>query len=325
MQIKNYQSQKRFMSKDKKFIKEEQKDIQVVKKENRGRSLTWLEIWELTKTSFKEFFQGDSFMHGAALAYYTIFALVPIIYLSITPFGLIMGQDQVIAIVGDLIESNMGITDVSTFTDLMYKWEIGKGGTTFLKVIGIIVLIFTSTAMFNSLSKSLNSFFGIVPIQHYHVLLEELIKRSISFGLMAVFAAIVIVIYFAQSVLIVVGSRILSDGSFFQETMFSILEHFSILAINFLVFALVFRYLHDGVVKWKLAMAGSLFTSILLYGGQLVINYYLSNFFFAADSGIAGTLMAVLTWIFFTSQIIFLGAKYTSVYARMVGMPIKAK
>jgi membrane protein len=72
-------------------------------------------------------------------------------------------------------------------------------------------------------------------------------------------------------------------------------------------------------------MAGALFTAVLLYLGQLVINYYLANYFFAADSGVAGTLLAVLTWIFYTSQIIFLGAKYTSVYARMVGTPIKAK
>lgn len=304
----------------------EQKDIQVVKDENRGRSLTWSEIWDLTKISFKEFFNGDSFMHGAALAYYAMIALIPIIYLAITFFGLIVGQDQVIQIVGDLLENNMGIDDVSAFTDLMYKWEFGKGGTPIKQVFGIVALIFISTALFNSLSKSLNTFFGIIPVNHYNAVLEELIKRLLSVALMAVFATIVIVIYFAQSILIAIGAKLFSDGSFFQETVFSILEHVSVLAVNFLVFTLVFKYLHDGKVKWKLAMAGALFTAVLLYGGQTLINYYLANYFFAADdSGIAGTIMAVLTWIFFTSQIVFLGAKYTSVYARMVGMPIRAK
>ncbi|RFC54937.1 YihY/virulence factor BrkB family protein [Brumimicrobium aurantiacum] len=313
------------MSRSKRYHESEHKDIQVVKDKNRGRRLTWPEIWELTKISFKEFFNGDSFMHGAALAYYTIFALVPILYLGITSFGLIMGQDAVIAIVGDLLETNMGISDVSFFTDLMYQWEIGKGGTPFLQIVGIIFLIFISTAMFNSLSKSLNTFFGIVPIQRYNVVLEELVKRLLSFGLMAVFGAIIIIIYFAQSILIGVGTRILSDGSVFQEVVFSIFEHVSILSINFLVFTFMFKYLHDGKVSWKLAMAGSLFTSILLYLGQLGVNYYLANYFFAANSGVAGTLLAVLTWIFYISQIIFLGAKFTSVYARMIGMPIKAK
>ncbi|PKR81576.1 hypothetical protein CW751_03360 [Brumimicrobium salinarum] len=314
------------MSEDTEYKKAPKKNIQVVKDKNRGRKLTWSELLELTKISFKEFFKGDSFMHGAALAYYAMIALIPIIYLAITSFGLIVGQDQVIKIVGNLLETNMGIADVSAFTDLMYKWEFGKGGTPFMQVVGIIALAFISTAMFNSLRKSLNSFFGIIPIKHYNAVLEELVKRLLSVGLMAIFAMIAIVIYFAQSILVAIGAKMLSDGSFFQEVLFSILEHISILAINFLVFTLVFKYLHDGIVKWKLAMAGALFTAILLYGGQTLINYYLANYFFAADdSGIAGTIMAVLTWIFFTSQIVFLGAKYTSVYARMVGMPIKAK
>ncbi|MGM0477847.1 MAG: YihY/virulence factor BrkB family protein [Bacteroidota bacterium] len=289
------------------------------------RKLSWREIWELAKISFKEFFSGDSFTHGAALAYYAIFALVPIIYLAITSFGLIVGQDKIIDIVGYLMETNMGIQDVSNFTDLMYQWDIGKGGSTLLKVFGIIALIFTSTAMFNSLRNSLNTFFNIDPNHHYNVVLESLITRLISFGMLALFAIIIIVIYFAQSMLISLGSEFLSDGSTAEKILLVVFEHFTILLVNFSLFSFIFKYLHDGVLRWKLALGGALFTAILLYLGQLLINYYLSNFFFAANSGIAGTLLAILTWIFYTSQIIFLGAKFTAVYARMVGKPIIAK
>lgn len=289
------------------------------------RKLSWGEIWQLTKTSFKEFFGGDSFTHGAALAYYAIFALVPIIYLAITSFGLFVGQDRIIEIVGYLMETNMGIEDPSSFTDLMYDWEIGTGGTVLLRVMGIIALIFTSTAMFNSLRNSLNSFFGIEPIHHFNIVLESLLTRLISFGMLALFAVIIIVIYFAQSLLISLGTELLSDGSTAERFLLYILEHFTMLFVNFALFAFIFKFLHDGRLKWKLALGGALFTSILLYIGQLLINYYLSNYFFAADSGIAGTLLAILTWIFYTSQIIFLGATFTAVYARMVGKPIIPK
>jgi membrane protein len=227
--------------------------------------------------------------------------------------------------VGYLLETNMGIEDTATFTDLMYQWEIGKGGTVLLRVLGITALIFTSTAMFNSLRNSLNSFFGIAPRHNFNFVLESLLTRLISFGMLALFAIIIIVIYFAQSLLISFSSELLSEDSFAQRTVLYTVEHFTILVVNFVLFAFVFKYLHDGILRWKLALGGALFTSILLYAGQLLINYYLSNYFFAADSGIAGTLLAILTWIFYTSQIIFLGAKFTSVYARMVGMPIKAK
>lgn len=293
--------------------------------QNKVRELSWKEIWKLTKTSFSEFIEGNSFMHGAALAYYAIFALVPIIYLAVTSFGLFIGQDEIIAIVGDLLEDNVGISDVSAFTDLMYEWDIGKGGTLFLRIVGIGALIFISTAMFNSLRNSLNFFFGIEPEKRFNIVLETLLQRLLSFGLMALFGAIIIVVYFVQSILVSFGSEILSDGSFIQELVINILEHISMLLINFLLFAFVFKYLHGGKIQWKLAMGGALLTAILLYLGQLLINYYLANFFFAANSGIAGTLMALLTYIFYTSQIIFIGAKFTSVYARMVGKPIVPK
>jgi membrane protein len=289
------------------------------------RKLSWLEVWELTKTSFLEFFKGDSFTHGAALAYYAIFALIPILYLTITSIGMILGQERIIEIVSFFMESKMGVQDVSAFTDLMYEWGIGASGTVLLKVIGTIVLIFTSTAMFNSLRNSLNTFFGVKPIKHYNVLLESLFSRLLSFGLLALFAVIIIVIYFAQSMLISIGTEWLADGSFGLEIFLLVFEHFTMILVNFILFAFIFKYLHDGRLRWKLALGGSLFTSILLYLGQLLINYYLSNFFFAADSGIAGTLLAILTWIFYTSQIIFLGAKFTAVYARKVGHPIIPK
>ena len=282
-------------------------------------------LGSMTKQSFELFFKGDSFTHGAALAYYAIFALVPIIYLAITSFGVVVGQDRVIEIVGYLMETNMGIENVSVFTDLMYQWDIGGGGSITLRVVGIIVLVFTSTAMFNSLRNSLNTFFDIEPIHHYNVVLENVITRLISFGILALFGLIIILIYFGQTVLMTVSSKIFDRSSVVGEVYYFLLEHFSVLFVNVVLFTIIFKFLHDGYIKWKLAIGGAVFTGVLLYLGQLLVNFYLSNYFFAANSGIAGTLLAILTWIFYTSQIIFLGATFTAVFARTVGKPIVPK
>lgn len=289
------------------------------------RKLSWLEVWQLTKSSFKNFFKVNSFTHGAALAYYAIFALVPIIYLSLTTFGYIVGQERIIEIVGHLLETNMGIDDVKPITDLMQQWDIGSGSSFWLRAIGIIVLIFTSTAMFNSLRNSLNSFFDIEPIHHYNVVIENLFSRLISFGMLALFALIIILVYFGQTVLMAMSNELFSEAGYFRRIFLIVLEHVSIVLVNFLLFAFIFKYLHDGYIKWKLALGGSLFTAVLLYLGQLLINYYLTNFFFAANSGVAGTLLVILTWIFYTSQIIFLGATFTATYAKKVGKPIIPK
>jgi membrane protein len=289
------------------------------------RKLSWLEVWELTKLSFKTFFKGDSFTHGAALAYYAIFALVPIIYLALSSFGQVVGQERIIEIVGYLLETNMGIEEIGPITDLMVQWDIGTGGSFALRTVGVVVLIFTSTALFNSLRNSLNSFFSIQPIHHYNVVLENLLSRLISFGMLALFGLIIILVYFGQTILMAVSGQIFSEATYVQRIALFIIEHLSIILVNFLLFTIVFKYLHDGYLKWKLAFGGSLFTAILLYLGQLLINYYLTNFFFAANSGIAGTLLAILTWIFYTSQIIFLGATFTASYAKFVGKPIVPK
>lgn len=301
-------------------------------KRKKPRSLSWPEFWELTKTSIKEFFRGDermsegeSFIHGAALAYYAILALVPMIYLAITFFGFIVGQDEVIGIVGDIVQSNMGVSDISTITGLMYDWNIGKGGTFWLRAAGIIAMIFVSSALFNSLRKSLNTFLGIRAVHHYNAFLENIAKRFIYMGLMAVFGVIIIGIYLAQSLLFSAGEWLFSGDSVFQGVLFSIFEHLSIFLISFVGITVIFRYFHDAVVKWKMAMTGAFFTAIFMYLGQILVNYYLANFFFVPNSGIAGTLIAILAFIFYTSQIIFLGAKYMSVYARMVGSPILPK
>lgn len=290
--------------------------------ESKVRKLTWREFLQLTKTSFTEFVNEDNFMHGAALAYYAIFALVPIIYLALTGFGTIMGQEQMIVIISDIMESSMGIKDVTPFTDLMYQWNIGSGGSFVLRTVGIMVLMFTSTAMFSSLRTSINSFFHVEPIKHYNAILDNLLNRLVSFGILALFGFIIILVYFSQTLLVSLSHKLFDDFTGAEKTVLFIIEHASMIFVNFVMFAFIFKYLHDGKIRWKLALGGSIFTAILLYFGQLLVNYYLKNFFFAADSGIAGTLLAVLTWIFYTSQIIFLGAKFTSVYARMVGKPI---
>lgn len=288
------------------------------------RKLSWKEIFELSKTSMMEFFNADNFMHGAALAYYAIFALVPIVYLAITIFGSVVGEEVILEIIQDVLQQNIGITDVSGIMDFVAELNISQGNFV-LKVVGIVVLLFSSTALLNALRNSINNFFGIVPKKNKNIVLQTLISRAVSFGILSLFGVCLILTYFTQTVIFSLTDQLIASGSGIRSTFYLIVEHGSLILVNVILFAFIFKYLHDGVVKWKLAWGGSLFTSILLYLGHLLIKYYLVNYFFAANVGFAGTLMVILTWMFYSSQIIFLGAKFTAVYAKMVGRPIIAK
>lgn len=289
------------------------------------RKLSWKEVFNLCKTSFLEFVKEDSFTHGAALAYYSIFALVPIMYLAISIFGIVVGDDTIITIIENIMKQNMGIEDVSGITSFMQQIEIGDSGFT-LKIIGSIVLLFSATAILNALRNSINTFFHIDSRKSKRsAVVQNLIGRVISLGILSLFGLCLIIMYFAQTVFFSLAETLFDERNGMSYFLYQCIEHGSIILVNVIMFAFIFKYLHDGKVKWKLAWGGSLFTSILLYLGQLLIKFYLVNYFFAKDSGVAGTLLVILTWMFYTSQIIFLGAKFTAVYARMVGQPILAK
>ncbi len=290
------------------------------------RKLTWREIGEVIKTTFKEFFQEQSFFHGAALAYYAIFALIPTLYLAFATFGQIVGQRTMLQVISELLREQVGIKDISGIMDFLRDVDFERGNA-LMNTVGIVALLFSSTALLASLKASINQFFNIeVNIEDRRKLvLNHLLARLIGLAILAIFGFTLIVVYFGETILISFGNRIFSEANFVNVAVAQIVQHGASVLTNMIIFFIIFKYLHDGKVHWKLALGGSFLTSLLLYMGQVLIKFYLGNFFFAADLGIAGTLLVILLWMFYTSQIIFFGAKFTAVYGRKVGKPILPK
>ncbi len=287
------------------------------------RHLTWTEVRQLIKTTFSEFFQEKSFLHGAALSYYMIFAIVPLLYLAFATFGKIVGNVKMVEIIGKLLKEQVGIQDVSGILSFLNGVDMEKGSF-MLNVIGVFALLLSSTALLASLRGSINEFFDIEPVFHSHkkLIIGHLVSRLVSVTLLTVMGIVVIVIYFAQTILMSVGSHLFEGKEIIHWFILSLIEHGLSIISSVIIFLFIFKYLHDGVVKWKIAFSGALATGLMLYFGQLLIKYYLGNYFFAKDGGIAGTMLVLLAWMYYSSQIIFLGAKFTAVYAKMVGQKI---
>jgi membrane protein len=286
------------------------------------KEITFRHAWILLRTSFNEFLQDKSFIHGASLAYYTIVAMVPMLYLAFLTIGHFLGQQQLIEIVANVAKDQIGIEDVSWLIEALTLIDLGQGNSV-LKVVGVVVLIFSSSAIFNSLRTSLNIFFDVEIPEKKLTFLQALIARGVSFVMLSGVALIVILFYFLETAFVSFGGQLLGGEA--QSVWMHVIEHFGSIISNVLIFLFVFKYLHDGKVEWAIALRGSVFTGILLYLGQLLIKYYLTNFFFAASGGVAGTILVLLAWIYYSAQIIFLGAKITKVYARMIGRPIVQK
>ena len=290
------------------------------------RHLSWAEIWLLIKTTFIQFFQEKSFLHGAALSYYSIFALVPLLYLAFATFGKIVGNAKMAVIIGNLLKEQVGIQDVSGILSFLNGLDMEKGSFV-ANVVGILALLISSTALLASLRGSINEFFDIERVYHSHkkMILAHLFSRLVSILLLTIMGIVAVAINFAQSILINFGDKIFGGSDAIYGLFLNTLTHGLSILSSVVIFLFIFKFLHDGVVQWKLALAGALVTSILLYFGQLLIKYYLGNLFFAKDAGIAGTILILLVWMYYSSQIIFFGAKFTAVYGKMVGKTIHAK
>lgn len=290
------------------------------------RHLSWAEISLLIKTTFSQFFQEKSFLHGAALSYYLIFALVPLLYLAFATFGKIVGNAKMAVIIGDLLKNQVGIEDVSGILSFLNGLDMEKGSFV-ANVVGILALLISSTALLASLRGSINEFFDIERVYHSHKkrILANLFSRLVSILLLTIMGIVAVAINFAQSILINFGDKIFGGSAVIHGVFLNTLTHGLSILSSVVIFLFIFKFLHDGVVQWKLALAGALVTSILLYFGQLLIKYYLGNLFFAKDAGIAGTILILLVWMYYSSQIIFFGAKFTAVYGKMVGKTIHAK
>lgn len=285
------------------------------------------EIPGLIKDSVMEFFGEEGLFHGAALAYYTVFAMVPLLYLCIVYFGKIIGQEVMLEIIEDLLRHKVGVEDVSGIMGFLKELNFEKGNF-FMEMVGIVVLLVASSAFIVCLKQSINDFFDleIKYSTRKKMILKTLLFRLVSLALVAALTVIIILFYFAQTVVMSLSDSVFDNYEVLDVIFSNVLKHGFAILSNAVIFTMVFKYVHDGYVKWKLAIGGAIVTAILLYLGQLVIKYYLFHYFFGAQSGgIAGTLFILLAWVYYSSQIIFFGAKFTAVYARKVGRPIQFK
>jgi membrane protein len=266
----------------------------------------------LIKDAFIEYIKEGAFFHGAALAYYTLFALFPILYLSIASFGEIVGREKMISIIQKLFYEKVGLSDTDTIIDYLKVIDIGNGNW-FIGIVSVIILLYACSAFLVSLKRSLNEFFAYAQNDSENIILDLIRFRFLSVFLLAGFALLIILFYFLQIFVVsLIEQWVISNNGIVNFTM-SLFNHCLSIISSILIFWVMFKYVNDAKVIGKFALKGAVLTALLLYGSQLGIKYYLQNYFFLGKSGIIGSLFILLAWVNYSAQIIFFGAKYTYV------------
>lgn len=288
--------------------------------------MTARELSGILKTTAVEFWKESPLHHGAALSYYALMALVPILYLSVSFFGSFVGQETMLEIIKQVLRENIGLKDVEGIIDFLSTVDLTTGNTG-LRIAGFLALMLSSTAIINSLRRSMTEFYDLNQrvIGRKKKIVKNVVFRLISMLIIAVMTSVVIVLYFAETLVLSIEETYFADNDFVGWLFSGFAHHIMPIMVNLIVFTFIFKYLHDGIVRWKVAITGGIVTGVFLYLGQLLIKFYLANYFFASEGGVAGTMLVILVWVYYSSQILFLGAKFSYVYAEFIGSPITTK
>jgi membrane protein len=283
--------------------------------------LTPKKFFNLLKDSYKSFSEDDTWTMGADLSYYTVFSLAPILIIVIAVAGMIFGHDAVQGEIFGQVRGflgNEGAEQVQEMVKSAYK----PGKSQLATGIAIALLLYGATTVFNQLQSSLNKIWEVKP-KPKKGYIKYIRDRFLSFTL-------ILGIGFLLLVSLVISAALVGFSKYLQSILpdvsvyvFGAIEILLSLAIYTLLFAMIYKFLPDAKVKWRDVSSGAFFTALLFALGKFLIAFYLGKTDIGSTYGAAGSIVLVLLWVNYSSQILFFGAEFTQVYAQQYGSLIR--
>ena len=278
------------------------------------------DILELLKRSGKEFFSDDCPQLAAALSYYTVFALAPLIALLLLIAGIIWDPQDVQNAIGYQISDLMGRqASQEVLSMVAHKDPTGGQGPT-ATAVGLGLLIFGATGAFLQLQSALNRAWNVEPDPSQGGIKNFLTKRVFSFGLILGIVFLLIVSLAVTAAVSAVTERF---GSGLPDKLMFVLEFAFAFAIVTFLFAVMFKVLPDAKIEWRDVWVGAIGTTLLFVAGKFLIGFYLGRSDPGSSFGAAGTLAVILLWIYYASHIVLFGAEFTQAWATKFGSGIR--
>jgi membrane protein len=283
------------------------------------RNRLW-NIWALLKETYLEFIDNNSFQKGAALAYYTIFSLPPMLIIIISAAGYFFGEQAVSGEIYFYIKELIGAEGAYSVQKMVENVN-EFGDFNIAAIIGVTALFIAATGVFISLQDSLNEIWYVKPIPKRGYL-KLIFDRVLSFGMILTIAIILLLSLLANAILVAIGDFLTARFSGWVVYVLHTANFLSAFLLMSFLFACIYKFLPDAKIKWRDVGVGALVTSLLFVLFRELIGFYLGNNDVGSVYGAAGSIIVILTWVFFTSQIIFFGAVFTFVYSRKFGFNI---
>ncbi len=258
---------------------------------------------------------------SAALAYYTVFALAPLLMLVISLISTFLGKDAIQNNIYPQIKSYVGSSAALQIQEMIKSISL-SGKTTIAIVTSVITLVIGATSIFMEIQDSLNIIWR-VKAKPKKGWLKMLTNRLVSFSMIISLGFLLLVSLIINAIVLALSSRI---TRYFPEVTIQLFNLINI-GITFIViavlFGIIFKFLPDVKIAWRDVRTGAFFTSLLFMLGKYLIGIYIQTTGTGSTYGAAGSLIVILVWIYYTAAILYFGAEFTRVYAETYGHKIE--
>jgi len=267
-----------------------------------------LAFWHSFINSFRLFRKHDTLTLGAALSYYTGFSLIPIIIIVISVLGAVVGpqmaQQELVTQLQNFL-GKKGADDLQGIIKVTYQ----PGNNTIATIIAIILLFIGATSVFSQIHTSLNLIWGVKGNLRQPIL-RFFLHRLFSFAMIICICFLLLVSFIVHFALSIFSAYLNKHIPHTSVLILSTSEFFISYCFTALLFAMLYKYMSDAKPRWRSVWPGALFTAVLFMAGKYLLGIYITNFNLDTNYGSAGAVILLLTWVFYSSQIVFFGAEF---------------
>jgi membrane protein len=271
--------------------------------------------WTLTRDTIAEFFNDGALSDGAAIAFYTITSIGPVLFIVVAIAGLVFGEDAARGAVSQELGDLMGKQSADLLQTTIANAKNPSSGVV-ATFVGLLTLMLTASGVFTQMQATLNKIWKAQPSG---TMVSQLIKaRAVSLGLVAALGFLLLTSLVISTLLTAVGTYLDQVLPFGQIILQAINFGLSLLLMT-VMFAAIYKVLPDTQIAWRDVIVGGLATALLFDVGKFLISLYIGSSAIASSYGAAGSLIVVLLWVYYSAQIFLIGAEFTKVFAMQQG------
>lgn len=272
---------------------------------------------KLVSIAFQKYWADDILTHAAALAFYTIFSLAPLLVVIVGVVAFVFGESAASGQLSEMLSKLMGDEYAELLTAIVAEANIEPSRSVVAFIVGGVVLLFTSSTVIAQMKATLNLIWNI-EVEQDKGLMLFLKSRLVSMLIVLTTAFLLLVSVIGDALLILIGENV---GRYIDvdPVFWGWVNYMGFISLLLFMFTMIYRVLPDIIIRWRDAFMGSLVTTALFLIGRYLVSSYLMYGASLDAYGAAGSFLVLLFWIYYNTLIIFLGAELTHQYTVLWG------